>query len=88
MIHIFLYFLFLLIPLAVVLNFFSLDQLIEGVLIRQMHRGMDWYSKLSVFLFIGPSFIYLYAIKKWNIKDKKILYIVLWILLLFIPIML
>ncbi len=85
--HILIYFLFLLIPLALVFPFFSFDQLLEGVLLSQMHRGMNWYSKLSIFLFIGPSFIYFSTIKKWDVKDEKNLYLILWILLLFIPIM-
>jgi len=55
--------------------------------LSQMHRGMDWYSKFSIILFIGPSFIYLYSIKKWDVRDKRILYLISWLLLLFIPIM-
>jgi hypothetical protein len=52
-----------------------------------MHRGINWYSKLSFFLFIGPSFIYLFTLRKWDVKDEKNLYLILWALLLLIPIM-
>ena len=85
--HIFIYFFLLLLPILPLFYFFSFNQLMEGILFNQMHRGIDWYSKLSILLFICPSFIYLYSIKKWDIKDKKILYILSWLLLLLIPIM-
>ena len=85
--HCILFTLFLFLPILPLLLFFTPSQLIEGVLLRQMHRGFDLYSKLSLFLFIASCFIYLFSIKKWNLKNDKILYLVAWLLLILIPLL-
>jgi len=78
---------FLLLPLLALLSIFTPSQLIEGIIFRQGHRGFDIYSKASILLFLSSSFIYLLSIKKWDIKDEKILYLVAWIALIIIPVM-
>jgi hypothetical protein len=75
------------IPLLFLLLLFTPQQLIEGIILRQTHRGFDATLKLSLLLFLGFSFIYLFAIKKWNLKNEKILYLVMWVLLILIPLM-
>jgi len=79
---------FLMLPLLFLFAFFTPSQLIEGIILRQGHRGFDVYSKASILLFIASSFIYLFVIRKWNIKNEKILYMVAWIILVLLPMML
>jgi len=81
--HIFSYVLFFAIPFLFLLLIFTPHELIEGMLLRQMDRGFDVASKLSFLLFIGPSFIYLISIRKWDIKNKKISFLVLWLVSIF-----
>lgn len=75
------------IPAAFLLLAFTPHQLIEGIILRQSHRGFDLYTKLSIVVFIASCFIYLYAIRKWNWKDTRIRYLLMWALLIFIPLM-
>lgn len=75
------------IPLLAIFLIFLPYQLIEGVLLRQAHRGFDLYSKLSLLVFIASCFIYLFAIKKWDIKKERISYLVAWVLLILIPLL-
>ncbi len=81
------YIFFLVAPLLAIFLIFSPHQLIEGVLLRQAHRDFDFYSKLSLLIFIASCFIYLFAIRKWNIKNEKISYLVAWVLLILIPLL-
>lgn len=76
-----------LIPVAVLLLLFSPEMLIDGIIIRQTHRLYDWETKASIFLFIGPSFVYLAALRRWDYRDKQIILLVLWLLPTFIFIM-
>ena len=75
------------IPAAFLLLAFTPHQLIEGIILRQSHRGFDMYSKLSIAVFIASCFIYLYTIRKWNWRDARIRYLLIWALLIFIPLM-
>jgi 4-amino-4-deoxy-L-arabinose transferase-like glycosyltransferase len=76
-----------LIPVAVLLILFSPEVLIDGLVLRQATRLYDWGAKASVLLFLGPSFIYLSAVRRWDYQDKRILLVVLWLLSLVIFIM-
>ena len=75
-------------PLLILFSILTPYELIEGMVLRQTHRGIDLYSKLSVLVFIASCFIYLAAIKKWNLKDKRIYYIMAWLLCILIPLLL
>ena len=86
-IHGMIYLAFLFIPAIFLFLFFSPHQLIEGIFLRQFHRTFDLYSKLSILLFFSSCFIYAYAIKKWNLKNDKILYLVSLAILIFIPLL-
>lgn len=85
--HGILYIISFLIPFAFLLLIFSPDELIAGILFRQAHRGFDLYSKLSIFVFISSCFIYLLSIKKWNIKNERIMYMLAWIAFIFFPVL-
>jgi len=76
-----------LIPFIFILVIFSPDKLIEGILLKQVHRGFDLYSKLSIFVFISSCFIYLFSIKKWNIKNEKIMYMLAWVAFISLPLL-
>ncbi len=78
---------FLLIPLLLLLTLFTIPQLVEGIILRQGHRGFDFYSKASILLFIASSFIYLVSLKKWDTKNERILILVAWVLLILVPLM-
>jgi len=86
--HGIIYIFFFITPLLTIFLIFSPHQLIEGVLLRQAHRGFDFYSKLSLLVFIASCFIYLFAIRKWDIKNERISYLVAWVLLILIPLLL
>jgi len=73
-----------LIPIALLLLLFSPEMLIEGLIVRQTHRLYEWGTKASIFLFIGPSFVYLAALRRWDFRDKQIILLVLWLLPTFI----
>ncbi len=75
-------------PLSMIFLIFTPQQLFEGMILRQSHRGFDPYSKLSFLVFIASCFIYLAAIKKWEVKDKKNFYIIIWALCILIPLLL
>jgi len=77
----------LVIPVLFLLFLYTPEELITGVLLRQMHRSVDIYLKLSLFLFLGVNFVYLLAFRRWDLRDKKIRYLVAWILLILGPIM-
>jgi len=85
--HGLLYIIFLSIPLLAIFLLFTPYQLVEGILLRQVHRSFDIYSKLSFFLFIASCFIYLFAIKKWDLRNEKILYLVAWVLFILLPLL-
>ncbi|HEC76479.1 MAG TPA: hypothetical protein ENI33_04380 [Thermoplasmatales archaeon] len=85
--HGILYIISFFIPLIFILLIFSPDELIEGILLKQTHRGFDLYSKLSIFVFISSCFIYLYSIKRWDIKNEKIMYMLGWVSFIFFPIL-
>jgi len=78
----------ILFPLLIIFSIFTPYELIEGMVLRQTHRSIDIYSKLSILVFIASCFIYLAAIKKWNLKDKRIYYIIAWLLCIIIPLLL
>jgi len=86
-IHGIIYLAFLFLPAVFLFLFFSPHQLIEGIFLRQSHRAFDFYSKLSIILFFSSCFIYLYAIRKWNLKNHKILYLVSIAILIFVPLL-
>ncbi|MDD3491991.1 MAG: glycosyltransferase family 39 protein [Candidatus Thermoplasmatota archaeon] len=69
-----------LLPLAVVLALFSPQSLLEGLVLRQTHRAYDWGAKASALLFIGPGFVYLAAVRRWNYRDAKVMLLLLWLL--------
>ena len=71
-------------PIAAMLLLFSPDALLEGMLLRQMHRGSDWWTKASTLLFIGPGFVYLLALRRWNLRDRRVAFMVLWLLSLLV----
>ncbi|MGC9307838.1 MAG: hypothetical protein ACP5FL_03575, partial [Thermoplasmatota archaeon] len=71
-------------PVAAMLLLFSPDALLEGMLLRQLHRGSDWWTKASTLLFIGPGFVYLLALRRWNLQDRRIAFVVLWLLSLLV----
>lgn len=75
------------IPAALLLVFFTPHQLLEGILLRQSHRGFDMYSKLSIAVFVASCFIYLYSIRKWNWRNERIQYLLAWALLILLPLM-
>lgn len=75
------------IPFVLLMLMFTPRELIDGIILRQMSRGFDLYSKLSFLLFIGPGFIYLVSLKRWNLKDKKVAFLVLWLLSIFVFLM-
>jgi hypothetical protein len=68
------------VPALALLFLFSPDALLNGVLLRQLHRGADWSTKASVLLFIGPSFVYLLALRRWDLRDRRVAFVVLWLL--------
>jgi len=68
------------VPALALLFLFSPDALLDGVLLRQLHRGADWSTKASALLFIGPSFAYLLAVRRWNLRDRRVAFVVLWLL--------
>jgi len=78
--HLSVYFISFVIPFVFMLFIFTPQELMDGILFRQMGRGFDLYSKLSFLLFIGPGFIYLVSLKRWNLKNKKMAFLVLWLL--------
>lgn len=75
-------------PAVAMLFLFSPEALLNGVLLRQLHRGADWSTKASLLLFIGPSFVYLLALRRWNLRDRRIALVVLWLLSLLVFILL
>ncbi|RLF63526.1 MAG: hypothetical protein DRN33_03955 [Thermoplasmata archaeon] len=86
-VHIISYAIFFAIPFLLLLFMFTPQELIEGILLRQANRGFDIFSKLSFLLFIGPGFIYLISVKKWDIKNRKIAFLIIWLASLLIFIM-
>ena len=85
--HGILYIISFFIPVILILLIFSPNELVEGILLRQSHRGFDLYSKLSVFVFISSCFIYLFSIKKWDIKNERIMYTIAWVAFIFFPLL-
>ncbi len=84
--HFSMYVIFFTLPFLFMLLAFTPQELMNGMLFRQMSRGFNASTKLSFLLFIGPSFIYLLSLRKWDLRNKKVAFIVLWLssLLLFI----
>ena len=85
--HLTIYLLTFSIPFLFMLLLFTPHQMIEGIFLRQTHRGIDMYSKMSILLFISSCFVYLFSIRKWDLRDEKKLYLVSWTLFILIPIM-
>jgi len=85
--HVSAYIVFFVLPFIPLLFIFTPQELMEGMLLRQMSRGFDIASKLSFLLFIAPSFIYLISIKKWDLSNKKIAFLITWLLSLLIFLM-
>lgn len=85
--HISAYIVFFILPFIPLLLVFTPQELMEGMLFRQMNRGFDIFSKLSFLLFIGPGFIYLLLIRKWDLNNKKIAFLVTWLLSLLVFLM-
>lgn len=71
-------------PAVAMLFLFSPDALLNGVLLRQLHRGADWSTKASFLLFIGPSFVYLLALRRWDLRDRRVAFVVLWLVSLLV----
>jgi len=86
-VHISVYGLFSILPFLLLLLVFTPQELINGMLLRQTGRGFDMGTKLSFLLFIGPSFIYLLSIKRWDLKNRKVALLVMWFLSIFIFLM-
>lgn len=74
------YVLGMLLPLILLLFLFSPQSLLDGLVLRQTHRAYDWSTKASALLFIGPGFVYLAAVRRWNYRDAKVMLLLLWLL--------
>ncbi|MEA2053971.1 MAG: glycosyltransferase family 39 protein [Candidatus Thermoplasmatota archaeon] len=85
--HLSLYALSFILPFLFSAFIFTPQELIDGVIFRQTGRGFDLGTKLSFLLFIGPSFIYMLSIKRWDLKNKKIAFLVAWFLSIFVFLM-
>ncbi|MCD6299181.1 MAG: glycosyltransferase family 39 protein [Thermoplasmata archaeon] len=86
-IHLSVYAISFAIPVVLLMLAFTPQELLDGILFRQAGRGFDIYSKLSILLFIGPGFIYLVSLKRWNLKDRKVVFIILWLLSILVFVM-
>ncbi|MFO8133301.1 MAG: phospholipid carrier-dependent glycosyltransferase [Thermoplasmatota archaeon] len=85
--HLLLFFAGLLLPALLLLLAYTPSELVHGMLLRQADRPFDLYGKWSLFLFLGMNFIYLSTFRRWNLRDRRVRYLLAWILLIVVPVM-